>query len=109
MGTSPGYYKRTSGRRLHCQLGLRRFSSTIFSGLPITQSSGNPHDFFKDQRRRRPLVITWRRPHQTSAFYEIKAVVLPPLLSSVKGLKHLFMVSPKLLWRGQSGPNSENL
>merc|ERR1712013_924662 len=63
----------------------------------LRQSSG----LFKDQR--------WRRPHQTSAFFEIKAVVLPPLLSSVKGLKHLFMVSPKLLWRRQSGPNSENL
>merc|ERR1712107_94519 len=32
---------------LHRQLGLRRSSSTIFSGMPITQSSGNPQDFLK--------------------------------------------------------------
>merc|ERR1712004_281078 len=32
---------------LHRQLGLRRLSSTIFSGMPITQNSGNPQDFLK--------------------------------------------------------------
>merc|ERR1712012_1185097 len=71
------------------QLGLRRLSSTIFSGMPITQSSGNPQDFLKIKEG--DVLTSSCNNLATSpssvCIYEIKAVVLPSNCSALlKGL-----------------------